>query len=45
MGVPGSTMGTIFTPVPSEMKSYKPESVAGEQLHLLIPTLENTIVY
>ena len=35
MGVPGSTMGTIFTPVPSEMKSYKPESVAGEKLQLL----------
>merc|ERR1719427_1192904 len=30
MGVPGGTMGRIFTPVPCEIKSYKPESVAVE---------------
>jgi len=30
MGVPGGTMGIIFTPVPSQIKSYKPETVAVE---------------
>merc|ERR1712113_758028 len=28
MGVPGGTMGIIFTPVPSEIKYYEPELVA-----------------
>ncbi|XP_057301737.1 eukaryotic translation initiation factor 3 subunit F-like isoform X2 [Hydractinia symbiolongicarpus] len=28
MGVPGGTRGSIFTPVPCEIKSYEPEAIA-----------------
>lgn len=29
MGVPGGTRGSIFTPVPCEIKSYEPEAIAS----------------
>ncbi len=29
MGVPGGTVGSIFTPVPCEITCYGPEGVAG----------------
>jgi len=30
MGIPGKTVGTMFTPVPFELSSHEPENVGGK---------------
>ena len=29
LGIPGKTMGTLFTPIPVEVTAYEPERVGG----------------
>ena len=36
MGIPGKTMGTMFTPVRADITSYEPEKVGRKSFMLLI---------
>ena len=44
MGIPGKTVGTMFTPVPFELTSYEAENVGGG-CNVMIHMIEVGVVF